>query len=141
MGSILAPALRQAAAVLGISQKTRQDLLDCYPIPGLDRKLAVVPLGVSRAVEAGPLPAAVEPGFILAVGTVEPRKNYPRLLAAYRRLRGGVLAPPLVIAGRPGWAYGDTINKIQIGRASCRERGEPPARERVREQGIELTAE
>src|SRR5207302_211555 len=37
----------------------------------------------------------------------------PRLLAAYRRLRGGVLAPPLVIAGRPGWAYGDTINKIR----------------------------
>jgi len=114
MGSILAPSLRQAAAVLVISQKTRQDLLDCYPIPGLDRKLAVVPLGVSRAVEAGPLPAAVEPGFILAVGTVEPRKNYPRLLAAYRQLRerkGG--APPLVIAGRPGWAYGDTLNRIQ----------------------------
>src|SRR6184192_391419 len=32
MGSILAPSLRQAAAVLVISQKTRQDLLDCYPI-------------------------------------------------------------------------------------------------------------
>src|SRR5438105_4378042 len=82
--------------------------LDCEAV------LALVPLGVSRAVEAGPLPAAVEPGFILAVGTVEPRKNYPRLLAAYRRLRerkGG--APPLVIAGRPGWAYGDTLNRIR----------------------------
>ena len=113
MGSILAPSLRQAAAVLVISQKTRQDLLDCYPVPGLDRKIAVVPLGVSRSVEAGPLPAGLEPGFILAVGTVEPRKNYPRLLAAYRQLRerkGG--APALVIAGRPGWAYGDTLNRI-----------------------------
>jgi glycosyltransferase involved in cell wall biosynthesis len=112
-GSILEPALRQAAAVLVISERTRTDLLDWYHVPELDRKTTVVPLGVSTAVPAGPLPEGLEPGFILAVGTVEPRKNYPRLLAAYRRLRSGVLAPPLVIAGRPGWAYGDTLHKIR----------------------------
>jgi glycosyltransferase involved in cell wall biosynthesis len=59
---------------------------------------------------------------VLAVGTVEPRKNYPRLLAAYRQLRGrGSLpfiingrpgVPQLVIAGRAGWAYGDASRKI-----------------------------
>jgi alpha-1,3-rhamnosyl/mannosyltransferase len=47
------------------------------------------------------------------VGTVEPRKNYPRLLAAYRNLRAAKSAPPLVIAGRPGWAYGDTLDRIR----------------------------
>jgi len=99
--------------VLTISERTRIDLLDWYHIPGLDEKTSVVPLGVSTLVPAGQLPEGITPGFILAVGTVEPRKNYPRLLAAYRRLRGGVLAPPLVIAGRPGWAYGDTIEKIR----------------------------
>src|SRR5207244_1929046 len=71
----------------------------------------------------GPLPDGVEPGYILAVGTIEPRKNYPRLLAAYRQLRGrrGALpfiingrpgVPQLVIAGRAGWAYGDTLQRI-----------------------------
>jgi glycosyltransferase involved in cell wall biosynthesis len=113
LGSILRPALRQAAAVLVISNTTRKDLLDCYPLPGLEDKISVVPLGVSNAVAAGPLPEGLEPGFILAVGTIEPRKNYPRLLAAYRALRARTEAPPLVIAGRPGWAYGDTLEKIR----------------------------
>ena len=113
LGSILRPALEQAAAVLVISEKTRADLLDCYPMAGLDRKVSVVPLGFSTAVAAGPLPDGLEPGFILAVGTIEPRKNYPRLLAAYRALRGRTDAPPLVIAGRPGWAYGDTLDRIR----------------------------
>jgi len=113
LGSILRPALRQAAAVLVISNKTRQDLLDCYPLPGLEHKVSVVPLGVSSAVVAGPLPDGIAPGFILAVGTIEPRKNYPRLLAAYRALRARIDTPPLVIAGRPGWAYGDTLEKIR----------------------------
>ncbi len=113
LGSILRPALRQAAAVLVISNTTRQDLLDCYPLPGLEDKVSVVPLGAANTVSAGPLPEGLEPGFILAVGTIEPRKNYPRLLAAYRALRARTEAPPLVIAGRPGWAYGDTIEKIR----------------------------
>jgi glycosyltransferase involved in cell wall biosynthesis len=113
LGSILGPALRQAAAVLVISGKTRQDLLDCYPLRGLEKKVSVVPLGVSTSVAAGPLPEGLEPGFILAVGTVEPRKNYPRLLAAYRTLRARGSVPPLVIAGRPGWAYGDTLDRIR----------------------------
>jgi glycosyltransferase involved in cell wall biosynthesis len=113
LGSILRPALRQAAAVLVISNKTRQDLLECYPLPGLAEKVSVVPLGVSHAVTAGPLPEGLKPGFILAVGTIEPRKNYPRLLAAYRALRARSDTPPLVIAGRPGWAYGNTLDEIR----------------------------
>lgn len=113
LGSILRPALEQAAAVMVISEKTRQDLLDCYPIPGLEARTSVVPLGFASTVAAGPLPDGLNPGFILAVGTIEPRKNYPRMLAAYRALRSRIDAPPLVIAGRPGWAYGDTLQRIQ----------------------------
>ncbi len=114
LGSILRPALEQAAAILVISEKTRLDLLDCYPIPGLDAKTSVVPLGFDTTQVAGPLPEGLQPGFILAVGTIEPRKNYPRLLAAYRALRSRIDAPPLVIAGRPGWAFGDTLERIRI---------------------------
>ena len=118
----LPPALRQAAAVLVPSESTRGDLLQLYRIPGLEEKVEVIAEGVPSAVTAGPLPEGVDPGFVLAVGTVEPRKNYPRLLAAYRHLRGrGSLpfiingrpgVPQLVIAGRAGWAYGDTLQRI-----------------------------
>src|SRR5260370_15881852 len=121
--TILPPALRTAAAVLVPSESTRRDLLNLYSISGLEQKVEVIPEGLPRAVTPGQLPEGVEPGFILAVGTVEPRKNYPRLLAAYRQLRGrhGALpfiingrpgVPQLVIAGRPGWAYADTLQLI-----------------------------
>jgi len=113
LGSILRPALEQAAAVLVISERTRRDLLDFYPVRGLDSRVSVVPLGYTPPVATSRLPEGLEPGFILAVGTIEPRKNYPRLLAAYRALRSSGDAPPLVIAGRPGWAYGDTLDRIQ----------------------------
>ena len=118
----LEPALREAAGVLVPSEATRKDLLDAYRIPGLENRITVVAEGVPHAADPGPLPEGLEPGFILAVGTVEPRKNYPRLLEAYRRLRRSAVpivvsqhagVPPLVIAGRPGWAYGDTLARIQ----------------------------
>jgi glycosyltransferase involved in cell wall biosynthesis len=113
-GTVLGPALRQAAAVLVPSETTRRDLLSAYPLPGLGERVTVVPEGLSGPAHAGSLPEGIEPGFILAVGTIEPRKNYPRLLAAYRRLHSQPGAPQLVIAGRPGWAYGDTLQKIRM---------------------------
>jgi len=120
--AVLGRALRQAAAVLVPSESTKQDLVRLYPLRGLESRLEVIPEGLTAGAAPGALPDGVEPGFVLAVGTVEPRKNYPRLLAAYRQLRGrGALpfiingrpgVPQLVIAGRPGWAYGDTLQRI-----------------------------
>src|SRR5437588_8152780 len=120
--AVLPPALRHAAAVLVPSDSTRRDLTRLYRTPGLDQKVHVIAEGLPRSPAAGPLPDGIEPGYILAVGSVEPRKNYPRLLAAYRQLRGrGALpfiingrpgVPQLVIAGRAGWAYGDTLQRI-----------------------------
>src|SRR2546426_4985609 len=121
--AVLPPALRHAAAVLVPSESTRRDLLQWYRIPGLEQKVEVIPEGPPPEVPPGPLPDGVEPGYILAVGTIEPRKNYTRLLAAYRQLRGrrGALpfiingrpgVPQLVIAGRAGWAYGATLQRI-----------------------------
>jgi glycosyltransferase involved in cell wall biosynthesis len=119
--TILGPALRQAAAVLVPSESTKRDLLDLYKVKDLESKVEVVGEGLPQAVPAGALPDGLHPGFILAVGTVEPRKNYPRLLAAFRQMRDRSLpiiingrpgVPELVIAGRPGWAYGDTLQRI-----------------------------
>jgi glycosyltransferase involved in cell wall biosynthesis len=121
-GAILGRSLRAAAALLVPSEATRRDLVDRYRIDGLEAKIEIIPEGVTPGAPPAQLPAGLEPGFILAVGTIEPRKNYPRLLEAYRRLRresvpvlighrAGV--PELVIAGRPGWAYGNTLERIK----------------------------
>ncbi|HKC19839.1 MAG TPA: glycosyltransferase family 1 protein [Candidatus Dormibacteraeota bacterium] len=120
--TVLPRALRQAAAVLVPSDTTRDDLVRLYPMAELESRVHLIPEGLPPAVEPGTLPESIEPGFVLAVGTVEPRKNYPRLLTAYRHLRGRAVpfiingrpgVPQLVIAGRPGWAYGDTLRRIQ----------------------------
>ena len=121
--AVLPRALRQAAAVIVPSEATRSDLVRLYPTRGLEAKMHVIPEGLPSAPEPGPLPEGLDPGFILAVGSVEPRKNYPRLLAAYRQIRGrGAVPfiisgrpglPQLVIAGREGWAFGDTLDRIK----------------------------
>jgi glycosyltransferase involved in cell wall biosynthesis len=126
MGAVMGRSLRNAAAVLVPSEATRRDRLACYPITGLKSKVHVVPEGLSPEAPPGPLPPRLTPGFILAVGTIEPRKNYTRLLAAYRHLRRESVplllgdqppgVPELVIAGRPGWAYGDTLERIKAER-------------------------
>jgi glycosyltransferase involved in cell wall biosynthesis len=121
-GALLPRSLRSSAAVLVPSEATRRDLIDKYRIDGLESKVAIVPEGVTPDVTPAPLPPGLDPGFILAVGTIEPRKNYPRLIAAYGRLRRQSVpimigdrpgVPDLVIAGRPGWAYGNTLERIK----------------------------
>ena len=123
-GAVLPAALRGAAAVLVPSRATGSDLTRLYRLPGLEDKVHVIPEGVPQSGTTGSLPEGLDPGFILAVGSVEPRKNYPRLLAGYRLLRsrgavpfiinGKPGVPELVIAGRAGWAYGDTLERIAV---------------------------
>jgi glycosyltransferase involved in cell wall biosynthesis len=52
--------------------------------------------------------------YLLTVSTVEPRKNLKTLLHAYlllkKRLRSS--CPPLIIVGRKGWNYDDTLSHM-----------------------------
>ena len=58
---------------------------------------------------------------MLAVGTLEPRKNLPTLLRAYDRLRREVgLRAPLVLVGGKGWLYDDVFRTIDaLGLTGC----------------------
>lgn len=93
----------KASLVLCSSTAT---LNDCLRLGFTSSRLRHIPLGVhAQAVEDHDrqrvrdkyeLPSE----FVLFVGTVEPRKNLARLVAALESLPG---APPLVIAGIEGW--------------------------------------
>jgi glycosyltransferase involved in cell wall biosynthesis len=54
--------------------------------------------------------------YILAVGSIQPRKNLSRLIAAYSSLHraqpGGKL-PHLVLAGKCAWLYDETLQTIR----------------------------
>jgi glycosyltransferase involved in cell wall biosynthesis len=73
----------------------------------------------SRAPTAAPLPEAVrDRRFVLSVGTIEPRKNYPALLDAWSALaRRRADLPQLVIVGRPGWRSDTVVEQLRRGAA------------------------
>jgi alpha-1,3-rhamnosyl/mannosyltransferase len=53
-------------------------------------------------------------GYMLSVGTLEPRKNLAGLVAAYERLPATTRARfPLVIVGAKGWGHADTDRRIE----------------------------
>ncbi len=105
--------LRRVAAVIAISRATADALTARFP-PVADRTTVAL-LGSSPILDRGAGSDSVpEPGFVLAVGTLEPRKNLPRLVAAYRRLPEAVRsAHPLVVVGALGWETGETLDALR----------------------------
>ena len=110
LGALFPRSLPGAAAVIVPSATTRDDLLAAFPGVRPERVHVIPEAAAQLGAAPAPLPAGLEPGFLLAVGTVEPRKNYPRLARAYRRLAD---PPPLVVAGRQGWAYGEAMELLR----------------------------
>lgn len=56
----------------------------------------------------------IEEGFILFVGTIEPRKNLITLLRAFAEvMKASELRPQLVIAGKEGWLTGETMTYVE----------------------------
>jgi glycosyltransferase involved in cell wall biosynthesis len=112
----LGPAVRRCTALLAISQATADALEARFPRAAT--RTVVAPLGVSPALseELDPEQNATlpSPGFVLAVGTLEPRKNLPRLVAAYGRLNPQFQADhPLVVVGALGWETGETLERLR----------------------------
>ena len=107
-------AVRRASALLAISQATADALVERFP--GAAGRVAVAPLAAAPALgqaQSDLPPGVPDSGFVLAVGTLEPRKNLPRLVAAYRRLPKAVQdRHPLVVAGRLGWGKGETLRAL-----------------------------
>jgi glycosyltransferase involved in cell wall biosynthesis len=101
--------LRNADCVIADSASTQRDAVRLYRLPA--ERVRVIHLGVaarfqpvSRDVQAQTRARYHLPDrFILAVGTLEPRKNLITLLEAYHALRAENFEVALVIAGGRGW--------------------------------------
>jgi alpha-1,3-rhamnosyl/mannosyltransferase len=111
----LGPAVRRSSALLAISQATADALAARFPATvgrTIVAHLGAAPThaGELTASEAAGLPP---PGFVLAVGTLEPRKNLPRLVEAYRSLDTELqVLHPLVVVGALGWETGHTLTAL-----------------------------
>ena len=83
--------------LIAVSEFTKRELLELLDVP--EEKVRVIPNAVGPQFSAEGESA---PGdYVLAVSTLEPRKNLPRLVEAYRR--AGLNGLPLLVAGAPGW--------------------------------------
>jgi len=110
---------RQADALTAVSESTRQDAIRVLGIS--PEKIAATQLGVDPAFrpinDAGFKRVIAEKydlpeRFILYVGLLEPRKNLPMLIRAYKRLIDGGENFKLVLVGRYGWRYEELLRQI-----------------------------
>jgi glycosyltransferase involved in cell wall biosynthesis len=100
-------AARFADAIVAPTQAVAAELAGLLPARATSR-LHALGGGVARALLAEPAPAVVErvaarlpERYLFSLATLEPRKGLDVLVAALDRL--GPAAPPLVVAGQPGW--------------------------------------
>lgn len=95
---------------------TAADLVERY---GADpARVTVIPLGLTPGMgDAPPAPREARGDYVLAVGTVEPRKRYDLLLDALDLVDPSVR---LVVAGHAGWRSDDVQSRLRDGAASGR---------------------
>ena len=110
---------RRATRIIAVSENTRRDVIALMGIPP-ERVITVfegVPGHFGPVARGAALDTLRELGirepYILCVGTLEPRKNYVRLLEAYALLRERGAIQRLVIAGRRGWLYEPIFRRLK----------------------------
>ncbi len=100
-GPLFHQAVRRAAAIITVSHAARADLVSALHLePG---RVHVTHNGVDRSFFDARAPEGPRAPYLLAVGTLEPRKNLPVLLEAFRELRADGRDLQLLLVGRQGW--------------------------------------
>ncbi|MEY3989355.1 MAG: hypothetical protein RI985_436 [Chloroflexota bacterium] len=109
------PSIARADAVFADSVATKNDVVNLLGVAAQDVEVvyaAVAPrFRPMDAAEIAPIRQkyALPERFLLAGGTLEPRKNYVRLFEAYAQALHTHDLPPLVVFGRRGWMYEEII--------------------------------
>jgi glycosyltransferase involved in cell wall biosynthesis len=121
LDAVVPRSVRRAAHVLADSAATKQDLIDLYGTPA--DKITVLLSGVEarfRPVTDAEALAAVRAKYqlgprpyIFSIGTVQPRKNYSRLIRAVAELRARGVDVGVVIAGGKGWLADEMYQTIR----------------------------
>lgn len=103
----IASAIQRAAHVVADSEATRQDVIRHFGRS--QSEVTAVLLGANTQLPAIAAHTAIgllkqkyqlDPGYVLSVGSLEPRKNVSRVIEAYASLaESSMTMPPLVFAG------------------------------------------
>jgi glycosyltransferase involved in cell wall biosynthesis len=121
VGGLLPLVTRGAAAVATVSESSRADVRQLLAVP--DERLVLLPGAPhpdcrpagDAAVAAVRARYGLQRPYLLAVGTLEPRKNLPMLLRAFDRLSRllpAAAAVDLVVVGGRGWRDGELRSEL-----------------------------
>ena len=118
---VVPEAVNAADVVATISMDVSRALQEHFQTP--PEKIVVIPPGVGPAfrritdpliLDATRHKFALQSPLVLAVGTLEPRKNHIGLIKAFHRARQEKNGPAmLAIAGGRGWLYEETMRVIE----------------------------
>jgi glycosyltransferase involved in cell wall biosynthesis len=117
--SMIHLSARRASALIADSESTRQDIVKILKLDA--SKVTTVPLGVSPSYRPIDEKTALErikskyhlpDKFVLYIGMLEPRKDLPTLVRAFKTLIEQGSMHKLVIVGRKGWMYDDLFRSV-----------------------------
>jgi glycosyltransferase involved in cell wall biosynthesis len=119
--ALIRRALRRGAHVHTVSDFVAAEIVDEFAVDA-DR-VHVVPNGVDPVTDGNPRAGEQVAGnerYVLALGTIEPRKEFPLLIDAFDMVAADDPELRLVIAGQDGW--GTDAFETALARARHRER-------------------
>jgi len=114
---------RRADKILTLSEHTRGDVIETYKID--PAKVIAIPLAApphfgpvadDRELQRVRHTYGIDGDYVLSVGSIQPRKNLVRLINAYASLRDAHREnsfPKLVIVGKKGWLYDETLRALE----------------------------
>lgn len=111
MRKLLSASIKNADKIITVSEATRSELIRLFPYAE-PKSLTILngvgaEFGAARHVPEATIQAmrnrlGLSAPYILFVGNLEPKKNLPRLIQAYKRLRASsAITHELVIVGKP----------------------------------------
>ncbi len=98
-------SLENANKIVVDSSHAKEELITAYKVPK-DKIYVVYPF-LPKKISQYRKPSMIDDNpYILFLGTLEPRKNIPTLLMAFKQLKTkNKIAHKLVISGKNGWKY------------------------------------
>ena len=126
---------RASSRVIADSQATADDLTRRYRVPR--DKIEVIHLGCGPEYRPPSAEAAASvrsryalpERYVLAVGTIQPRKNLGRLVEAFLQVRRAAGDAVLVLVGKPGWGAEPVLRQVAASGSAVRILGYVPDRD------------
>lgn len=112
-------AVEKAQKIIAVSKTTKKDIVKFYP--KTESKIEVIYNGFEKNINASSKLTfksisekynVIKETYILYVGTLQPRKNVPVLIKAFKQFKEQNSEFKLVLVGKKGWLYDQIYQEV-----------------------------